>query len=224
MTDNTLCACGCGGVISPFDSRGRPRHFIVGHAARMLKYKLIVDYILPTSKICTICLIDKSINQFYYKTYTSKTTGEKYKRYRAECIVCSKLKYKEYRTENSDLVNSKKQVRYQNDLRYRIQSRIATYRKNSCVPSDLTVDYLIDLYNQQDGYCFYTGSKMILGWVDDKIHPDTLSLDKKDPNKGYVCGNVVWCSFLANTMKQNMNEQEFYAYMKNILHYRHEEP
>lgn len=224
MTDDILCACGCGGVISPFDAKGRPRRFIIGHSARVSKYKLITDYVPPTNKICTICLFDKPIDQFYYKTYTSKTTGEKYKRYRAECIACSKSTYKEYRLENSDLVNSKKRDRYQTDLRYRIQSRIATYRKNSCVPSDLTIDYLISLYEQQDGYCYYTGSKMVLGWVNDKIHPNTMSLDKKDPSKGYVQGNVVWCSYLANTMKRHMTEQEFYAYMKNILKYKHEEP
>jgi hypothetical protein len=37
-----------------------------------------------------------------------------------------------------------------------------------------------------------------------------------------VQGNVAWCSYLANTMKQNMTEQEFYDYMKNILQYKHE--
>lgn len=108
MTDNTLCACGCGGVLYPFDSRGRPRQFIVGHAARVHKHRLISTYIPPKNKQCTICLEDKSIDKLYYKTYTSRTAGEKYKRYRAECIKCSKKHTTNYISDNYNLVYTKK--------------------------------------------------------------------------------------------------------------------
>lgn len=215
--DNTLCACGCGEVIGPFDKKGRPHKFMPGHVARITKYKLIENYVPPENKICSICGDKKDINMFYHKTYTSKTTGEKYKRYRIECIFCTKNLSKQYKANNTELVNSKKKFLYQHDIKNRIQNRISAYRKNSCVPSDLTVDYLLDLYGQQDGYCYYTGRKMILGWLDGKCHHDTLSLDKLDPSKGYTKGNVVWCSFLSNTMKRNMTELQFYEIMEQIL-------
>lgn len=220
MTDNTLCACGCGNMLCPFDDRGRPRKFLLGHASRSHKYKLIAEYISPTNKTCTHCLNVKSITQFYYKSYKSKTTGEKYKRYRSECIECSKQHSSSYIQENYELVYSKKKnnrVINKHEVTFHIKDRISAWRKASIVKSDLTVDYLVDLYNKQDGYCYYSGEKMVIGWVNGKINQQTMSLDKLDPNKGYVQGNVVWCSYLTNTMKQNLNESEFYILLSKIL-------
>ena len=219
--DNTLCACGCGGVIEPFDKKGRPRKFIVGHSARITKYDMINNYNSPDIKTCTHCGIAKPTkDNFYYKTYTSKTTGQKYTRYRPECIECSKKHTSSYIEENAELVSSKKKAvreKLKTDIRHHVQEKIATWRKASCVPSDLTVDYLVNLYEQQDGYCYYFREKMIFGWIDGKVHHNSLSLDKLDPDKGYVQGNVVWCTYLANTMKQNMNEQQFYNAINKIF-------
>jgi hypothetical protein len=113
----------------------------------------------------------------------------------------------------------KKQVRLErkDDIRFHVQEKIATWRKASVVPSDLTVDYLVDLYNRLEGNCYYFGTPMVFGWVDGKVHHNTLSLDKLDPSKGYIQGNVAWCCFLANTMKQDMTEEEFYICMNKIL-------
>jgi hypothetical protein len=58
---------------------------------------------------------------------------------------------------------------------------------------------------------------MIFGWVDGKIHHNSLSLDKLDPKLGYIKGNVVWCTYLINTMKQDMTEKEFYDFIQTIL-------
>ena len=220
MIDNTLCACGCGEVLYPFDKRGRPRRFIAGHSARIIKYKLIAEYVVPENKKCTFCLETKAIDQFYYKTYTSKTTGEKYKRFRVECISCSKLSIKNYIIDNYDLVYSKKKANRaanKNDIKYHVQEKISGWRKKSVVKSDLTIDYLVDLYHKQAGNCYYTGTRMIFGWADGKIHHDSLSLDKKDPAKGYTKENVVWCSYLVNTMKNNLSEDEFYLCIRKIL-------
>lgn len=180
----------------------------------------IAKYTSPENKKCTICLEIEPIDQFYHKTYTSKTTGEKYKRYRPECIGCSKQKFNSYIEENHDLVYSKKKENHKihkNNIRFHVQNKIATWRKASIILSDLTVDYLVQLYEQQDGYCYYSNEKMIFGWVDGKVHHNSLSLDKLDPNRGYIQGNVVWCSYLVNTMKQNMSESQFYTYLQNIL-------
>jgi hypothetical protein len=220
MTDNTLCACGCGGVISPLDKKGRPHKFIPGHSARITKYKLIENYIPPEKKICTICGDDKCIDLFYYKTYTSKTTGEKYRRYRSECIECSKTHTGNYINDNYEMVYKKKKInriKHKNDIKYHVQEKISTWRKASSIPSNLTVDYLVELYNRQDGYCYYLNEKMIFGWVDGKVHHNSLSLDKLDPAKGYVQGNVVWCTYLANTMKRDMTEQQFYDTINQIF-------
>lgn len=220
MTDNTLCACGCGELFCPIDKKGRQRRFILGHSARTHKYKLIGEYTPPENKQCTMCPEVKAIDQFYYKTYTSKTTGEKYRRYRPECIECSKKHTTNYIDHNYDMVYAKKKanrVEHKNDIKFHVQEKISTWRKASCVPSDLTVDYLVDLYNKQNGCCYYSREKMVFGWVDGKVHHNSLSLDKLDPSKGYVQGNVVWCSYLTNTMKRDLTEAEFYDLLSKIL-------
>src|SRR5580692_11810231 len=140
MIDNTLCACGCGELFCPIDKKGRPRKFIVGHSARVSKYKLIAEYVPPENKECTICLDTKPIGQFYFKTYTSKTTGEKYKRYRPECIGCSKTHTINYIEDNYEMVYVKKKenrAERKNDIRFHVQEKISTWRKASLVPSDL---------------------------------------------------------------------------------------
>lgn len=135
------------------------------------------------------------------------------------CRSCEAKIAQEYRKNNPDKIAKNKKRYHQNHrgtIKHHVQEKIATWRKASSVPSDLTVDYLCALYDQQDGYCYYSGEKMIFGWVDGKVHHNSLSLDKLDPSKGYVQGNVVWCTYLTNTMKQNMTEIAFFNYLNNL--------
>lgn len=135
------------------------------------------------------------------------------------CNTCEAKRAKKRRQENSDRIADIKQ-RYRDKhygtIRHHVQEKISTWKKASCTHSDLTVDYLVSLYERQDGYCYYSGEKMVFGWVDGKVHHNSLSLDKLDPAKGYVQGNVVWCSYLVNTMKQNMTDKQFYNTIDKI--------
>jgi hypothetical protein len=151
--------------------------------------------------------------------YTLTNHGVAYSE-KSICQACEALSARQYAAANKDkIIENKKRHKdkHRGTIKYHVQEKISTWRKASCVPSDLTVDYLISLYEQQNGYCFYSGEKMIFGWVDGKIQYNSLSLDKLDPSKGYIQGNVVWCSYLTNTMKQDMKEHQFYDYMKKIL-------
>lgn len=46
---------------------------------------------------------------------------------------------------------------------------------------------------------------------------NTASLDRIDPTKGYVKGNVEVVSLLANAMKQNATTKELVIFAKNVL-------
>lgn len=150
---------------------------------------------------------------------------------RYENLVCNKclsLAAQLYRKNNINKTRETKKKRrdkLHGTIIFHVQNKIASYKREAIknnLQFDLTIDYLVDLYNLQNGNCFYSKEKLIFGYVDGKIHHNTLSLDKLDPSKGYIQGNVVWCSYLVNTMKQNMTKQEFYDFMKKLLDIRND--
>lgn len=77
--------------------------------------------------------------------------------------------------------------------------------KNTDIPFDLDYLYLLDLYNKQNGKCFYSNLPMKLR--SDKNREsygaefDVLSIDKIDPIKGYTKGNIVLCLNSINMFK-----------------------
>jgi len=169
-------------------------------------------------KICKVCLQPASLTVvFGLHKHTSKKGVGAYEK--TICKACEAEKARKYRQNNRDKTSkNKKRYRDKNrgTIKYHVQERIAQWRKASNVMSDLTVDYLVDLYNQQDGLCYYSGETMVFGWIDGKVNHNSLSLDRLDPSKGYIQGNVVWCTYLINTMKQNLTEQQFYKTINKI--------
>jgi hypothetical protein len=89
------------------------------------------------------------------------------------------------------------------------------------LPFDIDSAYLLSIY-PADGVCPVMGIKMKFGFTPTKRsggNPDSPSLDRLDPNKGYVKGNVVWMSFRANAIKQNASLEEIQAvarFMSNL--------
>jgi hypothetical protein len=49
------------------------------------------------------------------------------------------------------------------------------------------------------------------------IRQTSPSLDKIDPEKGYVKGNVMWMSQLANAMKNNATKEELKQFANWVL-------
>lgn len=102
------------------------------------------------------------------------------------------------------------------DIKFFVQERISGWRKKT-PDSDLTTDYLVTLFETQSGRCYYSNVPLTFNRGKETILPDSLSLDRLTPDLGYVIGNVVWCSYLTNTMKQQMSENQFYMFLWNIL-------
>ena len=78
---------------------------------------------------------------------------------------------------------------------------------------DIDVEYLQELFEQQNGKCAYT--KVDLTQSKSKII--NMSIDRIDNSKGYTKGNVVWVSSIVNSMKNDLTEDEF-IYVINLLY------
>src|SRR5271157_847822 len=134
-------------------------------------------------KICKVCNQPPSETVVFGQHKYNFKDGIGY-RERSTCQTCEARLAREYMAANKHKrseAKKKHRDKFYGTIKYHVQEKISTWRKASCVPSDLTVDYLVDLYNQQNGYCFYSGEKMVFGWVDGKVHHNSLSLDKLDP-------------------------------------------
>lgn len=76
---------------------------------------------------------------------------------------------------------------------------------------EISPEYLLNLWNRQEGKCFYTDEPMAL-YSDSGIVRNLFSVDKIIPEKGYTPGNVVLCTFRANELKRDMSLFEMKNY------------
>ena len=79
---------------------------------------------------------------------------------------------------------------------------------------NLTLDYIKYLYNVQNGLCAISGIPMSYKYQDNTV--DTrISVDKIDPKKGYIIGNVQLVCWAVNRMKQDMNLEQLLYFCRN---------
>lgn len=107
-----------------------------------------------------------------------------------------------------------------------IRLKLASYRsraKQEGADFNVTSDYLIELFNKQKGLCYYTGQEISFEHITkagNAPHRLTPSLDRLDPKKGYTIGNVAWCAYYINRMKNDCNYIEFLELCEQIIKYR----
>lgn len=69
---------------------------------------------------------------------------------------------------------------------------------------NLTKDYIKELLEKQEYKCYYTNVALEVG---SKLTNPTI--DRIDSSKGYIQGNVVICTEIANIMKNDLTIEEF---------------
>ena len=77
----------------------------------------------------------------------------------------------------------------------------------------LTIEYVWELFRQQHGLCALSGTEISVISIKYK---KTASLDRIDPKKGYIVGNVQWVHKDVNFMKHVFNEEKFIEWCKLI--------
>ena len=81
--------------------------------------------------------------------------------------------------------------------------------KKSGIDFDVDFDFLLNLWQQQNGLCFYAKTAMLFGENDLR----SASLERRDPTQGYIKTNVVWASKSMNWAKNNSSEDEFLEFL-----------
>ena len=178
------------------------------------------------NKTCTKCGVIKSIEEFSNKggsIYNFSSIGESinWDPKKNTCKDCDAAYAREFRKINPGYRGSGKNKKYPKEYRLllsAIRTRLNTCcsnfrrRNNGICDSDLDDDYLFDLFQKQKGLCVYTGIPLKII----KAHPASLSLDKIEPNKGYIKGNVQWVCWAVNRAKGDLTESEFLKMCKVI--------
>lgn len=78
---------------------------------------------------------------------------------------------------------------------------------------DISVEYLKELWEKQGGLCPYTGFQMILKR---KRGLYQASLDRIDPSKGYVKGNVEFVCLVVNYAKNGFSKEDLSEFFNKI--------
>lgn len=91
-----------------------------------------------------------------------------------------------------------------------------TTKKNNSI--DIDFDYCVDLYNKQNGKCFYTGIDMTFQRKESNVTVNftNISIDRLDSSKSYTKDNVVLCCAIVNIMKNQLRIEEFKNWIKLI--------
>jgi hypothetical protein len=83
---------------------------------------------------------------------------------------------------------------------------------------NIDLQYLKELWEQQQGVCPFSGIKLVLNAYTNifKDQRYSASLDRIDSNKGYVKGNVRWVSRSINLLKNDMTDDQLIEFL-NII-------
>ena len=133
------------------------------------------------------------------------------------CKLCKKTRYNPKLAEwRRDIRDEALRAKDGISLRY-IQDRLSMYKsraKKSNYPFDLDSQFLLQLWKEQSGLCFYTKHKMNI--IHLKFDFWSPSLDRLDPDKGYVKGNVAWTLHGVNCFKQQLTLKEFLTFVNSV--------
>ena len=125
-------------------------------------------------------------------------------------FCCQKCTYKQT-AENIKVKNGKI-----GELDKTEYTRLKRSAKARNIEFNVSIDYLWNLFLQQNNTCAITGDI-----IDDFKQ---ASLDRIDSSKGYIEGNVQWVTAQANLSKHVMTMDQLYEFCKKVLNHANQQP
>lgn len=159
---------------------------------------------MGTQKKCSKCNIVKDENEFYKTQRGNRCKG---------CILTVTKEYK--RKKRLDPEQRKKESIKQKERRYRLwQNTLIHDSKHRKLDNELTVEFINELYEKQNGLCYWFKVPLIPS--DTKKHPQQPSIDRLDRNKGYTKDNVVLTCYSANIGRNETELSIWVDFLKKI--------
>ena len=135
-------------------------------------------------------------------TCQRELSNEKYTGKRNVCKRCTSFKRNEARNHTPESYLAV------------VFSKLKTARKN--MEWDISLAHIKKLWQKQRGRCALSG--VFMTWQGGEGKQDlNASIDRKDPNKGYIIGNIQLVAQRVNIMKHTLGEGELYWWCKNIV-------
>lgn len=86
--------------------------------------------------------------------------------------------------------------------------------KRPVKPVTITIQNLIDIYNNQNGKCYWSGLPLDAKFNKIKHHPFAISPERLDNSLPYDISNVVLCRRMFNLGRMAFPEKDFEVVMK----------
>ena len=146
---------------------------------------------------CRVGKQDKDIDQYeqYHHTKTRRTM----------CYRCLYDKRTKAYTANSTVFIE------------RMVSQLKSGRRKQGIDFDLTPEFFLKMFDNQDGLCAVTGRKMTWQRKPDRRNDMNISIDRIEPKGNYEESNVRLVCKRVNLMKHNMTDEELLDWSKTIL-------
>lgn len=110
--------------------------------------------------------------------------------------------------------------KYQSDRERWMAMAINTAKMRSTLPCDLSVGYMLDLWENQDGRCYYSGLPLREPVYGSGRHAHVASIDRLNPQGGYTQDNVVWATWICNQAKNSLSVDEYVNLCAQVSRHR----
>ncbi len=164
-----------------------------------------LELVTPDTARCSKCSEIKDLDSF--RTVNNKRRlsgpGHGVAVYRYKLSYCRAC-------QNSQLAAAENVTINYLNRRFKVLQRRCQERGD---PFNLTLEYWIQQFGEQGGLCFYSDEPLKWELGSRKYNRECMSVDKIIPALGYVIGNVVFCSYRLNTMKNDCTLDEMRRWM-----------
>jgi hypothetical protein len=134
---------------------------------------------------------------------------------RRKPIICFSECSKACKQCIKDRVVKSRKARQSDPLGWILLNSIGGKRTNGGVEHSITTEHI-----PMPTHCAYLGCELIYKRADDGLPRqawNNASIDRIDPSKGYVPGNIQVISLMANRMKQNATAEQLLEFANNII-------